>query len=471
MICGSQEVVRRRWNGEMLMQPSFVGFAAFAILYLVGWGLGSGPFIGLMASLSFGSTAFVRLSALGGSTPLIYVLFALVLLANTLLRRSTPGQLRTVFARHRSAWAVLFLMLLAAAGTIVLPRLFAGETIGLLPVDKFYTEAPLRPSSKNVTQGGYFLLGAFMYFTVSIMLLEKPRSGLVVKAFFALCLTHTACGLIDLLAKRAGEGDVFAPLRSANYVMLSEQTIAGFPRLTGAMPEASTFAMMTLACLCFSYVYWRGTGSRLALCLTVINMVLAFLSTSSTAYVAFAILCFPIAWRIARSILRGDRPATQDLRIALFAFLALTISLAVFTSDRSASVVDLMNATMFEKVSSESAVERFHFNAVSIRNFRDTYGLGVGLGSSRSSSWPIAVLAQLGLPGALLMAALVAVVLRGMTGIAATRANRELIVAGDSVCASAIGGLVAASISGGSADPGIGFFVALAAVTAWRWHA
>jgi hypothetical protein len=202
-------------NGRTHMNLSIVGLAVFTVLFVIGWGLGSGALVGLMASLPFGSTAFVRLPWLGGATPLLYVLFAVILLAKVFLRGEMFGALRAVFARQRSAWIVVCLMLLAIAATIFLPRIFAGETVGLLPVDKNYREFPLHPSSKNVTQGGYFLLGTLVYFAVSIMLLDRPRASLIFKAFAAFCIAHTACGLIDLLAKLAGESDVFALIRTA----------------------------------------------------------------------------------------------------------------------------------------------------------------------------------------------------------------------------------------------------------------
>jgi hypothetical protein len=195
------------------MDPSLTGFALFALVYLIGWGMGTGPLIGLLLALPFGSTAFVRVTTLGGSTPLIYTLFAIALVMSTLLRPNVLSELRAVFTRYRSAWVVACLMLLAIGVTVVAPRLFAGETVSLLPVDKIYAEFPLQPSSKNITQGGYFVLGGLVYFAVLIHLLEKPCRALITKAFFGFCIAHTGCGLIDLLAKRAGIDDVFAPIR------------------------------------------------------------------------------------------------------------------------------------------------------------------------------------------------------------------------------------------------------------------
>jgi hypothetical protein len=50
------------------------GLIVCAALLLIGRWFGAPVLIGLFASLAFGSTAFATLTALGGSSPLIYTL-------------------------------------------------------------------------------------------------------------------------------------------------------------------------------------------------------------------------------------------------------------------------------------------------------------------------------------------------------------------------------------------------------------
>lgn len=63
-------------------------------------------------------------------------------------------------------------------------------------------------------------------------------------------------------------------------------------------------------------------------------------------------------------------------------------------------MVNMIASATINKSTSESAIERGVWSARSIGNFIETYGMGVGLGSTRSSSWPISVLVQLGIVGA-----------------------------------------------------------------------
>jgi hypothetical protein len=97
--------------------------------------------------------------------------------------------------------------------------------------------------------------------------------------------------------------------------------------------------------------------------------------------------------------------------------------------------------------------------------FFDTNGLGIGLGSSRASSWPIAVLSQLGVVGGTLIAMLLAALLWPPGRLRQpVDAEADAIMA--SARASALAALLAASLAGGLADPGMGFFVPLAVVMA-----
>ena len=54
-----------------------------------------------------------------------------------------------------------------------------------------------------------------------------------------------------------------------------------------------------------------------------------------------------------------------------------------------------------------------YWNYQSLQSVYDTLGLGIGLGSSRASSWIIAVISQLGIIGSILMGLLVLELVRG----------------------------------------------------------
>jgi hypothetical protein len=145
------------------------------------------------------------------------------------------------------------------------------------------------------------------------------------------------------------------------------------------------------------------------------------------------------------------------------------VAISVYDEKVLEPIVHLIDTAIVDKSSSESGQERAYWNVKSLQNFVDTLGLGIGFGSSRASSWPVAVLSQLGLLGSLMMAMLLAVIARGLGRTAQTDSGTEAVVA--SVRAAAFGSIVAGSLVSGTADPGMIFFIAFAVVAASRANA
>jgi hypothetical protein len=128
----------------------------------------------------------------------------------------------------------------------------------------------------------------------------------------------------------------------------------------------------------------------------------------------------------------------------------------------------MLEAMVFNKPGSFSGVERTYWNARGVEAFFATFGLGIGMGSSRASSWLIAVLSQLGVIGAGMLALLVAELLRAVGGPRPAQGENALLVLGASARAAGVAWLVAQAVSGSSADPGLVFFICLATVASCR---
>src|SRR5262249_14124774 len=160
--------------------------------------------IGLFLSLPFGSTALGTLGALGGSSPLIYVAFVLLLLAAVALRRGFGDRLGHVLSRHGTAWVVGALIVYAVAGAVLLPRLFVGQTNVFVVIPEAVIGQPLAPVSANVTQTGYFVLGALTYFAFAVSLIEKGQLECVRRGFLVWAVVHASLGGIDLAGKLSG---------------------------------------------------------------------------------------------------------------------------------------------------------------------------------------------------------------------------------------------------------------------------
>src|SRR3954453_20619994 len=131
------------------MEISFVALLVCGGLLLIGACLGAPITIGLFAAIPFGATAIASMSAYGGGSPPLYTVFALLFIASVAARPHFLRDLTSVFEQHWVPWLICGLTLYAAAGAVLLPRLFAGETSAIVPVDGSPLEVPLRPVAGN----------------------------------------------------------------------------------------------------------------------------------------------------------------------------------------------------------------------------------------------------------------------------------------------------------------------------------
>jgi hypothetical protein len=387
----------------------------------------------------------------------------------TLCRKSFPRDIGTVLGTHRSAWIVMGLVLYTFGSVIILPRLFTGQTTAFVIYRGSILELSLQPTNGNITQAAYFAVGALTYFVFSMAMLRRDGVRIVTVGFFAFAGINALLGALDLAGKLVGLGDVLIGIRTANYALLTEVSEGGFWRIVGGHPEASSFAIVTVSGLAFCFAYWRSSGSRLALALGASSLLLVMLSTSSTGYGAIAILGAVFAIGSSRSLLTG-RVLARDLTVAacLPMLVGLVTTIYVAHPKTIEPVINLIDSTLIKKAESQSAQERAYWNERSLTALTDTMGLGIGLGSSRASSWIIAAISQLGIVGTALMVALLTALLKGPgPGRPREKGDGSLaLFRGARACA--FGFLVGASLSGGAADPGVLFFICLAVVVSLR---
>ena len=456
--------------GADAVEPSIAGILTCCALLLLGTCLRLPIIIALFASLPFGATAIVSLGGLGGSSPLIYTAFVLMLLLTVATRPRFAETIGIVFKRHWVPWLVLALVIYVAFGAFFLPRLFTDQTMAFVPIAGEVVEVPLAPVPGNFTQTGYFALNVLAFYAFCVILRERSALEAIGRGFFVFATLQVTLGAIDLGGKLVGLNNVLAPIRSASYAMLNEDQVNGFWRISGGFSEASAFAAASVSCLAFVFTYWRATGSSVALTLALALLGLLVLSTSTTAYVALAVLILPLLGSVLYSAL-ASRIFRRDLMLAGFALTALTVLIAVHMGDEKLlnPFVDLVNTMVFEKHASSSGIQRAYWNASSLQSLADTDWLGVGMGSSRSSSWLVSVVSQLGIIGTVMMAALVGFLARGMTHLESKVDSKGRCIA-RGVRAASLASLVTLSISGSSADPGLIFFIALAMLVACREH-
>jgi hypothetical protein len=129
---------------------------------------------------------------------------------------------------------------------------------------------------------------------------------------------------------------------------------------------------------------------------------------------------------------------------------------AALNENSSAYVYNLLDATVFNKLSSSSGEERSSWNVQALQVFVDTFGFGAGNGSMRTSSFPLAVIANLGIVGAALFGLFFASIFWGGKNAGARDSQEGAYrLAARSACTA---WLITATISGSLTDLGLPFF-------------
>jgi hypothetical protein len=455
----------------MLLSP--IGIAIVVLLLLVGRALGSATFIALIMSFSFSATAFAALTAVGGATPQIYTAVVLCMLVTVAWRRTFLRDLARVFKQDTTAWIILALILYTVVSAIIFPRWFAGEAtiFQVSRVSGGVEEQPLQPFSLNFTQTAYFVLSALTYFAVRINLNRTLDIATVNRGLLAGAMTAAALGIIDLGGKIAGLGDVLEPIRTVGYSMLTGEdvTIGNFYRISGGGAEASAYASTTLPFLAYSFSYWRATGSMSAFWTMAVILFLLLISTSSTALVGCGLLGAALGVSIVYRACR-DRLHRSDLALIGLGLTGLAATMAVFLTspDTLDSFTKLLMDSVIHKSTSDSAIERGQWNTYSLDALLTTGGVGIGAGTSRTTSWPVAIVSQLGIIGTLLILALIVTFMRGLLDRNTRDLDQPSLQLARSAQALALGSFAPLLVTGSSIDPGVLAFVALALLASVR---
>lgn len=389
------------------MQIEAIGVITF-ICGVIGWFAGQRVAVPVfVVSTLLSAAAALILPSLGGAN---------IQPAHLLLGFLALAAIASRTALRRAAAALVFpnpgfwLLLTAAYATLsalFLPRILAGSTyvfaIARTELGPGIISTPLGPTSGNITQSIYFLgdVICFLIFYEAAGRADGLKTA--IDAVIAAAAINLCFVAIDLGSYWAGLGDGLAILRNANYRMLDDTTVLGFKRIVGSFPEASTFAYFTSGFFAFcASLCLDGIRPRLTATLALLSLLALMFATSSTGYAAASgfIALFFVAG-LAR-ILSGAVSKSMLVVVAVLPLVVGTglIGLRLDTPlwHTASAIVD---ASIFDKMSSSSGIERARWNDQALVNFADTHGLGAGDGSVRASSFPVAVLGNIGVFGAL----------------------------------------------------------------------
>jgi hypothetical protein len=419
-----------------------------------------------VVSCLFGGSAALVLSSLGGA-PITPAAFALPFLVMRALQRAgLQAYIDAMKIRDGGLW-LLLVVVLGALGAYALPRLFQG-TVMVEATDRNsliggVVKLPLRPSSGNLTQACYAIGDLLAFGAVLVLVRAKGGMNVFRNAVLLMAGLNVLAAVLGLAQDYFGLPRFMNVIRNANYAVFGASEVAGLIRITGTFPETSAFAAFTAPLLAFTASLWRsGECRRVAGWLALSSFALMIISTSTTAYATLVMYAaFLFGAFLWRSLL-GNRGLVFGYQaVATCGLLVCACLFLLFWPQAVDRIVDFFQLTLVTKLDSSSGVERSSWNAQAWQNFLDTDGLGVGLGSARASSFPLALLSNLGVIGAVLFVAFAIAIFRGAfaDGVerpAVQRASGHAVLAG----------LIASTISGSVFDLGLAFYAFAAAAVA-----
>lgn len=369
----------------------------------------------LIASRNASVVAFVTLTVFGASAAILAGsaniqpahLFLAVLAFVTFSFRANLAVATKALNFPQPAFWLACLLLYGTALGFFAPRLLARMSeiipLGASQYPSTGSTVPLGPVSSNFTQAVYLTADLLTFLLMIAIGSTKAGFRAITIGIISFSCLNAMFAILDIATYGTGAQALFQFIRNAQYTFHHEDLVAGVKRIVGSWPEASAFAGMTLGAIGFCGTLWLcGRYHRWAGFLFLVSLVLIVRSTSSTGLIALP-ACFVILY--ATAVMRsGGRSGTwSSSGVVLFVppILLLAALIILLNDELYRLIYNYVDLLLLSKTTSTSAAERGAWNFHGYQNFLDSYGWGVGLGTSRTSSFVFALLSNVGIPGTL----------------------------------------------------------------------
>ncbi|MDA8870110.1 hypothetical protein N9H93_01800 [Rhizobiaceae bacterium] len=351
---------------------------------------------------------------MGGASVLVPHFF-LIFFGLRVIRRLGHGPILAALLPPSAGFLLFLLVAYGLAGGIFYPRLMAGitDTIALQrhpDGGAAIVLVPLQTGGTYATQGIYALGGLFAFGASFAFFRTKGALEHLLTALIAVCTVNVALAILDLVTHATGTAQWLGFMRNASYAILTDSEKGGLKRIVGSFSEASAFAVFTLALFAVACSLWLDAtvAKRRSLLLALALLALLLASTSGTAYVGLIlVLTFLLLRHLARRLSGHRSVGLVPVLCVVLATAVISLAIVVLAPSATTEIGTFLNETVFDKAVSQSGQERSMWNATAFKNAVDTYGLGVGIGGARASSYALVLLSNVGVPGFLLYLAFI----------------------------------------------------------------
>lgn len=378
----------------MSFEPTSFLIAGIGICAFV---LGMGAILSaLIVASVFQVVAFMHIET---SPVLAYYFFGVLLILRGSLDLLWQPNRAGIPSHNRALMYLGLTLFFAILGAIFLPQLFLGLPVysPKLSIDEQYSSMTrLALDTQQFNQIAQLIINAAM---VIVIWFNRIAPTIFIRAIFFSFGITVFFAAWQLLANQTG---MYYPnewlYTVQGWSLGNEQLIGAFSRINSTFLEPSVFATYLTGFFTFVLVLWvrrPSWGLTLAIALTVICMVA---TTSTTAYLGLVAVVGSVVLGIGLLQLINGGWLNTSL-IAILAAAALIAWLALIAWVGSPEVRDLFDLVVLEKAQGDSFRARFESDWQSLVILWQTYGLGVGLGGNRPSSFLTLLLSNLGIVG------------------------------------------------------------------------
>jgi hypothetical protein len=383
------------------MMPTIIGLVfLLASLYL--FRKGSSYLFGLLVFSGIFQAATIVSSESAGIQP--YYLVAMFFLARCIVEVT----LRKTEVRRVVGMGVLWAFIaLGVISAFIYPVIFHGIPVNNLNAADEFSQVPLEFTSWNIAQPCLLIVNGLVVLAAGLMpgKIEQARKGLFIAfyVFLIILIAQIACLTMKVPFP-------YAILSNNQHYRMANAGIGGSLRPNGTFSEPSMAGalMVAIALASLARFVESGRGRREA-CLAFLGLLIIASSSSLLAaglgifliVARYPVLRFPVYLRL-----------TRLKRVSILLILPGVI-LAVLAIPFVRQ--NLLEQTL-NKSTSFSYVVRVSQDLSALQIARETYGVGVGLGSNRPASLIPALLSTVGLGGLILFVVMVARLLRNQLG-------------------------------------------------------
>lgn len=302
---------------------------------------------------------------------------------------------------------LLYVILISIVGPIIFSEYPVFPPLLGLDYSAIYGPSPLELSKLNIAMPLYIWFYSFTFlYLLSSRFREKDIKLLLTIFNISIVLIFFFL-IIQLISFFLGTGDILAYINTApqREYRISVFSYSGYilPRLQGTFGEPSMIAPFIIGIFMYKLAYKE---KKITDILSLIFIVLFLLFTiSTTAYLSlffmlliYFFLNFPVKLTSQKLIL-------QKSKIKIFVsslFLIMLIFLIVAVVIGLDFILNLISTFIFKKTETLSFFSRTTADLHSLKLFFDTFFIGVGIGSHRSSSLIANLLATTGIVGTIL---------------------------------------------------------------------